>query len=179
MSTFNNVSMETSTVDVIHSMVPLFNDCCSYKRHWVLEELGYLDQKYQYHNAKILYYHLKSLSEWRWNKDLMFRYCSVQSERSNWWRLQIRALCGTVFFIPLLPAPTEFLTITACTRNTCVTLPPAPAMCMSTPACTCKTLRIYARTITELHWLILCVQTLDISLYWYCGGFSATSLRRH
>ena len=65
--------------------------------------------------------------------------------------LQTRALHGTVFFIPLLPAPAEFLTITARTRNVCVTLPPAPAMCMSTPARTCKTLRIYARTIIEMH----------------------------
>jgi hypothetical protein len=66
--------------------------------------------------------------------------------------LHIRDLRGTVFFIPLLPAPADFLTITARARNVCVTLPPAPAMCMSTPARTCKTLRIYARTIIEMHW---------------------------
>ena len=37
-------------------------------------------------------------------------------------------------------------------RNLNVTLPPAPAMCMSTPARTRKTLRIYASTIIEMHW---------------------------
>ncbi|MDG2580677.1 hypothetical protein P7L97_24095 [Vibrio parahaemolyticus] len=63
---------------------------------------------------------------------------------------QSRALRGTVFFNPLLPAPAEFLTITARNRNVCITLPPAPAMCMSTPACTHKTLRIYACTIIEI-----------------------------
>ena len=65
--------------------------------------------------------------------------------------VQSRALRGSVFFIPLLPAPAEFLTITARARNVCVTLPPAPAMCMSTPARTCKTLRIYACTVIEMH----------------------------
>ena len=49
-----------------------------------------------------------------------------------------RALRGTVFLIPLPPAPTGFLTITARTRNVCVTVPPAPAVFMSTPARTRK-----------------------------------------
>ena len=51
---------------------------------------------------------------------------------------QCRALRGTVFFIPL---PLNFWP-----------LPPIPAMCVSTPARTRKTLRIYARTIIEMHW---------------------------
>ena len=73
------------------------------------------------------------------------------SDRYHWHvHVPTRPLCGTVFFI--LPTPAEFLTITARTRNMCVTLPPAPAMCMSTPARTCKTLRIYACTIIEMHW---------------------------
>ena len=63
---------------------------------------------------------------------------------------EYRAPRGAVFFVPLRPAPAEFLTITARTRNVCVTLPPAPAMCMPTPIHTCKTLRIYA-TIIEMH----------------------------
>ena len=53
-------------------------------------------------------------------------------------KIHSRALHGTVFFIPL---PLNFWP-----------LPPAPAMFMSTPARTHKTLRIYDRTIIEMHW---------------------------
>ena len=65
-----------------------------------------------------------------------------------------RALRGTVFFISILSAPAEFLTITARTRNMCVTLLPAHAMCMSTPARTCKT---YLWLHNKRDALILCL----------------------
>ena len=55
----------------------------------------------------------------------------------------------------LHPAPTEFLIITARNRNVCVTLLPAPAVCMTTPTHIRKTQRISAHTIMEMHWFCL------------------------
>ncbi len=70
----------------------------------------------------------RSNSASRWQRINLHIYAATNSVVCG------RVLRGTVFLNPHPPAPAEFLTRTARSRNLLVPLPPAPAMSVSSPA---------------------------------------------